>query len=364
MTSRKKNKTAGTLNETIKGTTYIFLTTSNSSNLSFQKRMISSERIAITKYPDLAAIQTQQFQKTAANLKGHACMVYRDGIWKLFFVYDSSTIYHGYISVYKYKHYIDNKNDLISITISGNDKEFYWVNLREENFPKNSLRNLQFPVVVSNGCYYGNHTPSKIQLPKFDMNVRQQLEIQTNISELPKTQSTSMGKNKEEENLTHEVAINNSWNVAGKPQSVIRKRKRGGKERGIIPIFRTKHTDGINFLTIFQPDNYEVPYKKFLESSMLYVAVPYKLAGKNIDNHPFQIVQYALVHYSHIHELQESQEDEYNKKLKRICRLNFYLFQPTIHQPIRFCIVNKKQYDDMIIQKKLYSWENLTTANE
>ena len=151
--------------DVVQGTTYLFLLDDNPTDVSFNKIQLSSVRISANKYPTLSAIQTLQFQRTQRNIRGHACMINRQGKWKLFFVWNSSLIHVGSIIGYMYNgHQIESK-DVMILSIPAKDKNFYWVNLNEFQFAQNVLLDLKYPVIEENGFYYGNHTPSMITLP-------------------------------------------------------------------------------------------------------------------------------------------------------------------------------------------------------
>ena len=338
----------------VKGTTFIFTFDSKSNNVSFKKFRISSEKISISKYPNVVAIQTLQFQKTSWKLSGHACMVNQKGIWKLFFVHDSSTFHNGQILGYMYNGDIVASKDLISYSISKENNKFYWVNLLPEKFSANSLPDLKYPISIGNGCYYGNHTPSRIQLPSCNSEYQQNLVMAQKIVNVGKSKTQTSTTTTEKTN-SNNVYVNTQLNNIKRAKSRLKPHKHGG--RTTIPIFRTKKTDGIHYLTIFQPDNYDVDYKKFLDSSTLYIAAPYNDKGMNIANHPFRKMHYALIHYSNVQILQELTKKEYNDTLDRVGVLKFSLYQPTIDQPTRFCIVNKKEFDYMTANPKLYSWD-------
>ena len=113
----------------------------------------------------MAAIQTLQFQMTAKKLRGHSCMVYKDNKWKLFFVWDSSTANEGYIIGYEYTGELLSDKNITTLSLPLLSGEFYWVNLWENEFQSNILPMLTNPVKHSHGLYFGNHTPSRIQLP-------------------------------------------------------------------------------------------------------------------------------------------------------------------------------------------------------
>ena len=347
--------------KTVRGTTSIFIVTSGSTCASFKKLEITSEKISISKYPNLAAIQTLQFQKPSWRLRGHTCMVDQGGIWKLFFIHHSSIMHHVQMYGYMYNADVVSSKDLIPISVSGVDKKFYWVNLLEKTFPANSLPELKYPVLIANGNYYGNHTPSHIKLPKFDTEYHQNLAMKQEQIDVEKFKG-------EQEKETKNINNNNNvysktpWNGMKSLQSLYKPTQRGNK-RKTISIFRTKKNDGIRYLTIFQPASYDILYNKFLDSSILYISVPYYNCGNNIDNHPFRIVNYALIHYSNVNALQQLKEEEYNKTLDRLGVLKFPLYQPTIDQPTRFCIVGKEEFDEMVANPKLYSWDAIQTID-
>ena len=346
--------------ESIKGTTFIFIPDSESSNISFKKIKISSERISTSIHRNVAAIQTQQYQKTSWKLRGHACMINQNGIWKLVFIHDASTIYHGELSGYMYNGHVVGSKDLISCSISAKDKTFYWVNLLPEKFPSNSLPDLKYPISVRDGYYYGNHSPSHIELPKLTSENVQTLGLDEKLIKLRKTEKESSTETMKETKIN---GVYMKTSLESNKRTQTSHKPKQGRGRKTIPIFRTKQTDGLHYLTIFQPDNYDVQYRKYLDSSMLYIAVPYKDEGKKIANHPFRTVHYTLIHYSNIQQLQNTSIMEYNETLDTIGVLKFPLYQPTIDTPTRFCIVSKQEFEEMIAHPKLYSWEAVKTID-
>ena len=93
-------------------------------------------------------------------------MINHNGKWKLFFVWNASLIHIGCVIGYMYTgHQIESK-DILTLSLPCKDKTFYWVNLNEDQFSRNILLDLKYPVIEENGFYYGNHTPSMIRLPE------------------------------------------------------------------------------------------------------------------------------------------------------------------------------------------------------
>ena len=164
--SRLKKENNEDKRDVIRGTTYLFVSDDNSTDVSFKKVQLSSMKISTTKYPTLTAIQTLQFQQTQRHMRGHACMINHRGRWKLFFVWNSSLFHLGSLMGYMYDGHQIQSKEIISLSTSKKDKNFYWVNLNENQFTPNILIDLKYPVIEENGFYYGNHTPSMIRLPE------------------------------------------------------------------------------------------------------------------------------------------------------------------------------------------------------
>ena len=97
LTAKKKLK-----NVLVRGTTSIFLPNEQFTNACFKRISISSQKISSSKFPNLFAIQTLQFQKTKTKLRGHSCMINHHGTWKLFFLWDTTLINNGIIFGYMY----------------------------------------------------------------------------------------------------------------------------------------------------------------------------------------------------------------------------------------------------------------------
>ena len=116
-------------------------------------------------------------------------------------------------------------------------------------------------------------------------------------------------------------------------------------------------------MTIFQSVSYELPYRKYLQQNDLLVAVPYIESKRNFDGHPFCQVQYALIHHTNINFLQQVDQKEYNSILDGIKVFKFSLYQPIYTHPIRFCILNDKEFNKLKKDPKLYSWDSLHATN-
>ena len=108
-------------------------------------------------------------------------------------------------------------------------------------------------------------------------------------------------------------------------------------------------------MTIFQPDNYGLPYQDYLNSREFLVAVPYTQTTKILNDHPFCTIDYALVKCSDINKLQNLDVTAYNLLLDQIKVFKFCLYQPTMHQPTRFCIVSETEFNAMIADPRIYS---------
>ena len=350
-----------TYNSLVRGTTNIFISDGVAFKNSFKRIKISSKRIATATYPNVAGIQTLQFQQATRSLRGHSCMIHENKTWKLFFVWDASMVYYGYIFGYMYTGKLICVNDLITLPISTHSGDFYWVNLYEDNFPRNILPQLKFSVKIINDYYFGNHSPSTIELPVPD----------TKRIMNPSDRYVEPFKNVSNERSCHikyledfcyyDVSLENtSYHMNS---DMLQRKKHGQGKNRCCTIFQTKNLLNLPYLTIFQATNYNIPYKEYLEASDFLVAVPYSQSGNKLDKHPFCSVDYALIDSKNTNILHNLERKEYNKQLDRIKKFKFSLYQSTMNQPIRFCLVSENKLNDMIVHPKLYSWEALTTTN-
>ena len=290
-------------------------------------------------------------------------MINHCGVWKLFFVWDTSLINEGKIIGYIYDgNKIESKN-ITSLSLSRRNNDFIWVNLNESQFHPDLLHELKYPIRNEEGFFYGNHSPSMIQLPVPDLDSSLMLK-----DVKVKTVGNALKSNNphNDEQLIWEQYKGTQLNAShydSETAKHFRKSRNRRCSKLLNPVFRTTTTVGLPYITIFQPENYVLPYKNMLQSSEFLVAVPYVNSTKDIENHPFCKVDYALIQHDDIKNLHELDEDEYNKTLDFIKFFKFSLFQPTYSQPTRFCIVSVREFEDMKSNPKLYSWDKTQTMD-
>ena len=112
-------------------------------------------------------------------------------------------------------------------------------------------------------------------------------------------------------------------------------------------------------MTIFLPCSYDIPYKQYVDSSRFVITIPDANSTRIIENHPFCIIDYALISPNNINKLQGLKHDKYNQVLDDVKLMKFSLYQPTNHVPTRFCIVSESEFITMKIDLKLYCWDQL-----
>ena len=340
---------------TVRGTTSIFVQDKTSTEPSFRELLITSARISVAKHPDLVAVQTLQFQKTSKDLRGHTCMVFQNNTWKLFFVWSASMIHCGYVIGYIYTGNPISPDDITSLSLSKKDKYFCWVNLFKGWFQQRHFKEFTFSVKVIDGYYFGDHTPSQMYLPLPNLQL---------MSYQKKYSQNAFKIMIKEKGIRTEGLNNLGYDVSsmiGSPDTMIvessrNKTKRGGGKK-LCQIFRTNTTLTLPYMTIFLPSNYEVPYKQFLESSELILAIPYAESARIIENHPFCTVDYALIHQSNVNRLNGLKHHQYNQVLDVVKEFKFSLYQPTNHLPTRFCIMCESEFNTMKEHLKLYCWD-------
>ena len=311
---------------TIRGTTSIFIFDKLCKDDSFKKFEITSKRITVSICPNVAAIQTLQFQKSESNLKGNACMIKHNDKWKLFFVWDAKFVNGGFIIGYMYTGKHLSNRELISLCLSRKSGDFYWVNLCQNQFPNTILPQLRFPIKAHDGQYFGNHSPSQIYLPI-------PVSKEPMIKSMQKVQPIKIGRMKSHLNnemtnqleFYHDYLKNTSYGLNSKPYHKTNHRRGSNK---CYKIFQTKKEVTIPFLTIFQPKSYDTPYQEFLNKSEFYVVVPYAKPKIYMDDHPFCTVEYAFINSTKINMLQGLHENQYNAVLNKIQNRNV----PSINQ--------------------------------
>ena len=344
---------------TIRGTTRVFIHDTHYKDVSFQILQITSKRISTFSYPDVVAIQTLQFQKTGSNLKGHTCMIKQGNAWKLFFVWDASFANEGLIFGYMYTGKHISNTDIITLRLSERSEYFYWVNLCQNQFPNTVLPQLKFAIKILDGLYFGSHTPSHIFLPKPIFQV-QSIESLQEVKAIKVGQYQLHNERRNKIEFYHDYFNTTSYSFNSEH---LRRISHHGRADKNCKMFQTKNSVTLPYLTIFQPTSYDIPYQEFLEKSELYIVVPYVQPKLYIDDHPFCIVDYALIDSTKTNMLQGLHENQYNAVLDKIQKSKCSFYQPTLMIPTRFCIVSDEKFRDMETHPKLYSWEALTTTD-
>ena len=302
-------------NNLIRGTTNIFIKEGNCIQQSFKKIQITSKRISSFTFPNVVAIQSLQFQMTTKKLRGHSCMVHKDNTWKLFFVWDYSTVNEGYIIGYEYTGKILCEKDIISFNLSLLSGMFYWVNLSQYQFSKDILPFLEFPVIILEGNYFGNHTPSRIQLPFPSPEYLIQLKGKYDQPLTILSSQTSVYNEVLDEFGYYDITLKHPSYYMN--PDIYQKRKRASGKNKFPKIFDIYKNVTLPYLTIFLPNNYVVPYQDYLKSSQFLISVPFAQSQKPLKNHPFCTIDYALVKNEDICKLHNKDVKEYNDILEK-----------------------------------------------
>ena len=255
--------------------------------------------------------------------------------------------------------------NFVSYSLPRPDKSFCWVNLCQDQFPTGILHDLMYPVSIGDNFYYGDHTPSRIQLPHPNKSLKfLNCENYTKQKHLPNSNDNTLHDRKTNEAFENVSNTTSTTHISKRTHlNPVRYRSNGNKMKKRCKIFQTNNLQEAPYMTIFLPETYVVPYKEFLNSSVLYIPTPYMNSNHTIENHPFCTVEFALIHYTNVKYLQGLDQNEYNSFLNNIQALKFTLYQPTIDQPTRFCIVNEEKFNQMILQKNLYSLDELNKFN-
>ena len=275
-------------------------------------------------------------------------MLFYERKWQLFFVYRYSLNHFNEICGAFFHGRKILESDIKSIDLNELSNGFVWVNVCSHILSPFDFPCCRFPVKQSGGCFYGASSPTVIQFP----NMSYSSKINQDLSQL---------KFGVPDNGLHGFSTNNCPdNSCAKADCSIPVHKRAIGNR-LHRVFHTEHKLTEPFLTILMSRKHNLMYDTFKESEEKLIVVPYIWSTIRLEHHPFCLVKLALLQVNLINELHGLRREEYNKFLEDHCTQSFWLFKVKEQQPVRFLLLEEKEFDTLFSNDNpcLYEWTEL-----